>query len=321
MFRLLLIMVSLLLMAIPHSMAAGPNPDDDGWDNANPNAAFKRCATRTPSDREVEMLNAHLKMMFKPGNGGGGNGNGGGGNGNGGGGNGGGGDPLPDKMVSIDVYFHVIHDGANGQITQGMVDAQMAVLNSSFPSLSSDIHTEVDFNLVTTDWTDNAAWFTAGYGSPAETAMKSALREGNATVLNIYSNGMTGGLLGWATFPTSYTSNPLNDGVVILYQTLPGGGADPYDEGDTATHEVGHWLGLYHTFQGGCSKSGDLVSDTAGERSPAYGCPVGRDSCRKGGVDPIDNFMDYTDDSCMDNFTNGQVERLRIVSDLYRWGS
>jgi len=221
---------------------------------------------------------------------------------------------------TINVYFHVITNGSQGSISDQTIAAQMNVLNDAYASWGWS------FRLAATTRTSNATWYTAGYGSTAQTQMKAALRQGSADDLNIYANNMGGGLLGWATFPSEYASKPLNDGVVILNASMPGGSAAPYNLGDTATHEVGHWMGLYHTFQGGCAKNastgGDLVADTPAERSAAYGCPSNRDTCtgsRFPGLDPIENFMDYTDDSCMFKFSSGQDARMDAMFTSYRY--
>lgn len=222
----------------------------------------------------------------------------------------------------INVYFHVINKGAgieNGDIPASQIQAQMDILNAAFAA------TGWSFTLLTVDRTTNAEWYTMAPGSDEELAAKAALRRGSADDLNIYTANPGGGLLGWATFPFQYAKNPLNDGVVILFSSVPGGSAASYNEGDTATHEVGHWFGLYHTFQGRCSdgKQSDLVSDTPAERSPAYGCPVGRDSCTQRkfpGADPIHNFMDYTDDACMFEFSSQQDGRMDDQFTVYREG-
>jgi hypothetical protein len=219
----------------------------------------------------------------------------------------------------IDVYFHVItNSSGSGGVTDAQISSQISVLNAAYAT------TGWSFRLVATDRTANNTWYTAGYGSTAERNMKQALRRGTAEDLNIYSANIGGGLLGWATFPSSYASRSWDDGVVLLGASLPGGSASPYNLGDTATHEVGHWMGLYHTFQGGCVKSatgGDGVADTPAEKSPAYGCPVGRDTCRNiAGLDPIRNFMDYTDDSCMNTFSPGQDTRMDAQWTSYREG-
>ena len=229
------------------------------------------------------------------------------------------GDPTVEFPVTINVYFHIIKSSdGNGDVTNHQITQQVAILNAAYGGTAA-------FSLAGTDTTVNDAWFAMEPGTFAERDAKQTLRIGSADDLNIYTANPGSSLLGWATFPSSYKGSPDNDGVVVLYSSLPGGGAEPYDEGDTATHEVGHWFGLYHTFQGGCggpkntSKQGDLIADTPSESSPAFGCPVSRDTCPSAGVDPIENFMDYSDDVCMVNFTAEQDRRAQAQFAQYRY--
>jgi len=257
---------------------------------SRPGAALtrrQRCATRTPSAGELKRLQKFLDQQGPPAVTGG----------------------------TIDVYFHVINRGtgvANGDIPDQAINDQISVLNAAFQS------TGWSFNLVGLDRTTNLEWYTMTPGTAAEAQAKAGLRQGGRGALNFYTCNPGGGLLGWATFPSSFRSRPSDDGVVCLFSSLPGGSATPYNLGDTGTHEVGHWMGLLHTFQGGCSKQGDYVADTAAERSGAFGCPTGRDSCRSTGLDPITNYMDYTDDSCMNLFTAGQDARMDSQFSAFR---
>ena len=303
---------------VPSSLAG---PSDSALENANGNAKFLRCGTEHPSAAAAAKQEKRFRDLFrqtqngkKPDRPGGGNGNGGGG--------GGGEEPPPTAVpgagsIVIDTYVNIICDdsGNNCAGTEGQVLDQMQVLNSAF-IVNSPYQFQLNGQIRKFN---NSAWLTAGPGSTAERSMKSTLRQGGRGALNMYVSNPGGGLLGWATFPSSYDGNPDNDGVVVLGGSLPGGNAAPYNEGDTGTHEVGHWLGLYHTFQGGCRGGGDLVADTPAVRSPNYGCPAGIDSCRKqSGLDDVFNYMDYTDDSCMFQFSDGQVVRAYEQSLQFR---
>lgn len=267
-----------------------------GNDTAAAAPVVRTCGTREYTDEEVQKLEAEFEALA----------------------------PWKDNFnaggdITINVYWHVINSGTSasaGNISDNMIASQISVLNAAYAGKG------FQFQLVSTDRTTNATWYNGCYGT-SEGAMKSATRQGTADDLNIWSCNPSGGILGYATFPSSYSSAKSKDGVVLLYSSLPGGTAAPYNEGDTGTHEVGHWLGLYHTFQGGCSKTGDSVSDTPAEKSAAYGCPTGRNSCTQStyaGNDPITNFMDYTDDYCMFEFTPGQATRMAGQWASYRNG-
>ncbi|KAL9934703.1 hypothetical protein V8E36_006478 [Tilletia maclaganii] len=140
----------------------------------------------------------------------------------------------------------------------------------------------------------------------------------------VYTAYLANQLLGFATFPWDYGSAPYLDGVVIHTESLPSNTSTfaPYNKGRTATHEIGHWLGLYHPFQNDTCASrdpGDYVSDTPQQSTPTFGCPARKDSCTwVWGLDSVSSFMDYTDDACMQRFTTGQRQRMNALSTRFR---
>jgi hypothetical protein len=266
-----------------------------GGVQAPPVVPFERCATRPVSGAEAERLQGALRAFLA-------------GRAN---------IRAVNGPVTITVHFHVINKGSgldNGDVPDQMLQDQLAVLNKAYGA-----GTRFVFKHGKTTRTTNPAWFTMTRGSAEEMAAKKQLHEGDARTLNLYTASPGGSVLGWATFPWDYQAAKDMDGVVIRYTTLPGGAQQNYNEGDTATHEAGHWLGLYHTFQGGCDAPGDYVDDTPAERSPAADCPPGLDTCpNQSGADPTDNYMDYPIDKCMTKFTAGQSTRMDSLTTQYR---
>jgi hypothetical protein len=209
---------------------------------------------------------------------------------------------------TVPVYVHVMRDATGGgDVTNWQVSQQVAVLNSDFAEVG------VSFNLISTRRYNNNAW----HQDNQSTRYRSLTRRGSVSALNVWLIDRPG-ILGIATFPWDYAREGGVDGIRVNYGSLPGGGIMHYNEGGTATHETGHWLGLFHTFQGGCTRLNDEVDDTPAQTIPTRGCPVGRDSCPLPGDDPIHNYMDYSWDSCYTGFTQGQAQRINQMWAAYR---
>jgi hypothetical protein len=218
------------------------------------------------------------------------------------------------KTVTIPVWFHVVHDGGVGNVTQEQIDDQIRIMNLGYSGFYGGFDQGFRYRLVGVTRTDNAEWFNAGPGSPAEREMKKALRQGDLKTLNYYST-TAGPYLGWAYLPGLTEPLQYLDGLVVDWESMYKTSTryeNRYDLGFTAVHEVGHWFDLFHTFDGGCNANGDYVDDTPAMKVPTSGCPEGKDTCtREPGLDPVHNFMDYSYDACYTELTAGQAQRSR----------
>jgi hypothetical protein len=226
--------------------------------------------------------------------------------------------------ATVPVYFHVVTDGATGAVTDDQIADQISVLNNTYAGGEGGATTGFSFKLAGVTRTDNPGWFYTNPGGTDEHTMKRTLHQGGPEALNFYST-TAGDYLGWAFLPEIVTKpgQAYLDGVVVDWESMLGTSttyAGRYDQGETGTHEVGHWLNLEHTFYGGCNAKGDFVDDTPAQKTPTSGCPAGKDTCSQPGLDPIHNYMDYSYDSCYTEFTVGQAQRMKDAWLYYRAG-
>jgi hypothetical protein len=215
------------------------------------------------------------------------------------------------RVTEIEVAFHGVTSGEEGKMGEEVVAILLENLNWAYRE------TPFRFKLRSVDFTDNKAWFEqCALGTETEAAMKENLAVEPEHVLNIYSCKPVGGkvppgTVGIGSFPWKDVDKPWLHGVVIDPSALPTGHSQPgRHRGLTVAHEVGHYLGLIHTFQGGCEDRDD-VFDTPAQSGPTMKCVAQADSCPdRPGMDDVQNIMNYTDDDCMTHFTPGQVERM-----------
>ena len=235
-----------------------------------------------------------------------------------------------DGIITIPTVVHVIYSNTNENISDAQINSQIDVLNLDFRLLNTDADgtwsqaadSEIEFCLATVDPNGNT---TTGITRTSSTttswgtndAMKFSSNGGvdawpTGDYLNIWVCNIGGGILGYAQFPGGSSDT---DGIVVgpNYFGTVGYLSPPFDMGRTTTHEVGHWLNLRHIWGDGNCNADDFVADTPNSDNPNYGCAVGHVSCSS--TDMVQNYMDYSDDVCMNLFTEGQKTRMRALFD------
>jgi len=236
-------------------------------------------------------------------------------------------------VINIPVVVHVVYKTTAQNVSDAMIQAQIDVLNEDFRKLNADAANtpsvfaplvadcELNFCLAQRDPNGNATTgierrLTSTTSFSTNDAVKyyssGGLNAWNSSqYLNLWVCNLGNGILGYAQFPGGAAAT---DGVVLLYSSLPGGSAAPYNLGRTATHEVGHWVNLRHIW-GDATCGNDQVSDTPLHNTANYGCPSypHYSTCSGSPVEMTMNYMDYTDDACMYMFTTGQKTRLSAI--------
>ncbi|MBL7936599.1 MAG: T9SS type A sorting domain-containing protein [Bacteroidia bacterium] len=241
------------------------------------------------------------------------------------------------NLKIIPVVVHVIHDGGTNNISDAQIQSQIDVLNEDFRKkvgtngFGAGVDTDIEFCLAKKDPLGKCTNGIVRINSPLsnhQTYQRSQLKLlsywDNTRYLNMYvvkniNNGS--GILGYSSFPGG---PPDEDGIVVKHNYYGRIGTAASSLGRTTTHEIGHWFGLYHTFNGGCGvdtcADGDLVCDTPPAANPNYGCPT-INSCSNDFPnidDQIQNYMDYSNDNCKSMFSNGQKQRMHATLTSFR---
>ncbi len=239
-------------------------------------------------------------------------------------------DSRVNGIITIPVVVHVIYGNSTENISDAQIASQMQVLNDDFRRLNADADntwsqaadTEIEFCMATIDPNGNPTngitrTSTSVSAFSTNDAMKFNAQGGKdawpaGDYLNMWVCDISGGILGYAQFPGGSAAT---DGVVMDYQYFGtiGTATAPFDGGRTTTHEVGHWLNLRHIWGDGNCNADDFVSDTPTSDAANYGCATGHVSCNS--TDMVQNYMDYSDDGCMNLFTAGQTARMRALFD------
>ncbi|KAF8643149.1 hypothetical protein AX16_009193 [Volvariella volvacea WC 439] len=216
--------------------------------------------------------------------------------------------PNDTKPAEIEIHWHVFSANLTvqgGWVSEESITEQMRVLNENY------LCTGFQFTVAQIERILDPRYhggLTLQENDTLYFELAERYRVGGAEALNVYVVDLPGTLLGAATLPVYYEEIQYLDAVLIDYAALPGGSEVRFNTGKVLVHEVGHWLGLYHIFEGGCDAPGDYVDDTAPQKEPTIGCDF-RSTC---GVPPTPyNIMDYSEDVCMLDFTPGQIARMQ----------
>ncbi|EPS44843.1 hypothetical protein H072_1199 [Dactylellina haptotyla CBS 200.50] len=232
--------------------------------------------------------------------------------------------PIARETVNIKLFIHNVYSNktkAGGYVSTDAINKQVKALNTGFKN------TGFTFALQRISRTHSAEWALADMDKNAVEKkivykMWKTLRKGTYADLNLFLRPIPADVLGACNYPVNVKNRPtaVDRGVCDIHSATVPGSPGPYGQGKTTVHEVGHWLNLQHPFDGGCAKKygGDGIRDTPAMKV-SYGCKIGRDTCPDNpGKDAIHNYMSYSDDACLTEFTEGQITMMHKVWKKYR---